>query len=176
VTRQADGFFVAPFAFDGELEGVAFRELTRLSAKWLAVCEDQLRQRGASFDTAWPGPLSHIRTKFTSQRGAALVTFWVRDRPAVSMALATGMAPEVESEVLTMFVESLRAVETVRMSAQSKTPFDKVKAIAERPLMIVVVWSGGLGAQDEALVRELGLHLGGAFFSLQSSSQATSLD
>jgi hypothetical protein len=72
---ELTSFFVAPFAIDGEPEGVGRWELDKLSPKWLAMCDQYLELHGTSFDLPWPDGLSHIRTKFTSASGTALVNF-----------------------------------------------------------------------------------------------------
>lgn len=166
MVNQALGFFVAPFVIDGETEGIGFWELAKLSGKWLATCGKHLNQHGDSFDATWDGNLSHIQTKFTAASGVALVTFQVNGLTASSLALASGLSPATESEVLKMFVSSLRRVELAKKSASSSEPFQKVFAIKERPVMIVVPWpNSAILPQDHALVQELAVHLAGAFFS-----------
>jgi hypothetical protein len=164
--ERAAGFFIAPFGVDGEPEGFEYVELGRLSGKWLTIVGEHLREHGASFDVPWSGNLSHIRTKFTSASGVALVTFRVGSQPAASVALASGRAADAESEVLRMFIDSLRRVHLVGAAAASAEPFAKVTMIAERPVMIVVPWpDSAISQQDHSVVRELSLHLAGAFFA-----------
>ena len=169
MSNRAAGFFVAPFGTDGEPEGLDRWELSELSHKWLTICGEFLEHYGDCFDAAWSGPLSHIETRFTSAAGAALVTFRVRGRPVSISALAKGQSPQAESEVLNMFVESLRRINLVKAAATSPEPFQKVLNIEERPLMIVVPWPDAeVSDQDHELVRELELHTAGAFFTKDS--------
>lgn len=158
------GFYIAGFGVDGELEGTDFWPFERLSAKWLDICREYLAAYGASFDEPWSGTLSHIRTRFTAVSSAALVTLSTHGRPVASVALASGFARDAELSVLKMFVNSLRGVELVGIAAKSQEPFEQMLEIPERPLMIVVPWaSPETSEQDHALVRELSIHMAGAF-------------
>jgi hypothetical protein len=166
MTNQASGFFVAPFVIDGEMEELGFWELGSLSGKWLATCGKYLDEHGDSFDETWGGNLSHIQTKFTAASGFALVTFEVNGLTASSIAFASGLSPVEELALLKMYVDSLRRVDVVRKSAASSEPFQKVFAIKERPLMVVVPWTNSaILPQDHALVRELAVHTAGAYFA-----------
>jgi hypothetical protein len=166
VSTRPPGFFIAPFVIDGESEGIDYWEIAKLSGKWLAICADHLEKHGSSFDAPWPGHLSYLSTRLTAASGAALVTFRVHGKLASSVALASGRSPAADAEVLKLFVESLRRVRLVVASAQSLEPFEKMLAIVERPVMVVVPWPDtGISDQDHAVVRELELHTAGAFFS-----------
>jgi hypothetical protein len=67
-----------------------------------------------------------------------------------------------------MFVESMRRVPAVRRAAHLGEPFRALHSIRERPLMVAVPWPDkNLTEQDHALVRELSLHLSGAFFGCE---------
>jgi hypothetical protein len=109
------GFYIASFCIDGEPEGLGFWELEKLSGKWLAICDEYLESNGISFDTPWSGNLSHIKTKFTSGSGIALVTFSVNGTPAASVALFSGLSLAAESEVIRVFVDSLGQVGLARI-------------------------------------------------------------
>ena len=160
------GFFVAPYSVDGESQGVEYFELAKLSAKWLSICGEFLDHYGDSFDSPWSGTLSHITTKFTAASGAALVTFRVRERPAVLIALASGLSQAQEDALLKLFVDSLRRLELVRAAAELPDPFQSMLTVKERPLMVVVPWPDDEHSeQDRALVRELAIHTCGAFFN-----------
>ena len=149
---------------DGEFIETDKRNLSALSEKWLNICEEYLFHYGDEFDAPWSGNLSHIKTKFISESGAALATFSSNDRPAVSIALVTGLSSEVESSVLKMFVNSLRKVELVRASAQSSEPFEKILSIESRPLAIIVPWGDPeISEQDQQLTQELSLHFAAAY-------------
>jgi hypothetical protein len=165
MTPRTAGFFIAPFAIDGEPAGLAYRELAALSGPWLAKCGEHLKH-GPCFDAPWNGGLHHIQTKFTSAPGVALVTFRAGGRQALSMLLASGHAPEAESEVMHSFVQSLRRVDTVRMAASTPEPFQKAFALGERPLMIVVpLPDDAISDEDHSLVQELAIHTAGSFFA-----------
>lgn len=160
------GFVVAPFGINGELEGSEYREIDSLSRKWLAICQQYLTIHGDVFDAPWGGNLSHVRTRMTAINGHAIVGFSVLDVPAVSVALASGVSPASESEMLGLFVNSLRKIDRVTHTAESGKPFEQVYGIRERPLMIVVAWpESAISVQDHALVRELAIHTAGAFFA-----------
>jgi hypothetical protein len=160
------GFFIAPFAIDGELQGIGYYDCGKLSARWLRVCAEYLQQHGSSFDATWNGNLSHIRTTCASASDAALMTFSVNGTLASSVALARGAAPAVDHEVLAMFADSLRRVHIVQQSASSTSPFSAILSIQQRPIMIVVPWPDAtISEDDHELVRELSLHAAGAFLS-----------
>ncbi|MGH7132867.1 MAG: hypothetical protein ACREJO_13075 [Phycisphaerales bacterium] len=162
---NSPGFWIAPFTIDGEPEGIGHWPYSRLSAQWLDICRGFLQFHPASFESPWPGVLSHITTKMTTIAGLALVTFHVHGRPAACMVLATGGVAQIEAGVLQAFVESLRAVSLTRESGSSISPFDRVFTITERPVMIGVPWpDSAISAEDHALVKELAVHTAGAFF------------
>ncbi|MFC4314278.1 hypothetical protein ACFPN2_34760 [Steroidobacter flavus] len=158
-------FHIAAFGVDGSLVGMDMWSSERLSGQWLAICREYLNQHGSSFDEPWSGKLSHIRTKLTAARGAALVTFSAHGRIVSSLALASGASQVTEKSVLEMFVNSLRQTQLVRVAARTQEPFQQVLQIAERPVMIVVPWADeAISEQDHTLVRELSIHLAAAFF------------
>ena len=82
MTPEPSGFFIAPFAIDGEQQGLGFYGCDKLSKRWLDICGDFLAQHGPSFDATWSGNLSHIRTRTTAASGAALMTFYVHGKVA----------------------------------------------------------------------------------------------
>ena len=167
---NSPGFWVAPFAIDGQSEGIGRWPYSRLSNKWLEICRGFLDFHPPSFESAWPGVLSHITIKLTTIAGLSLITFQVHGRPAACMILATGGATQIESGVLHIFVESLRRVSIVQATASSTPPFDQVFAITERPVMIAVPWPDSqISEQDHSLVKELALHTAGAFFMRQQA-------
>lgn len=165
MTHSGLGFYVASFSIDGEPEGIGFWECSRLSPRWLAVCSEHLAH-GASFEASWPGNLSHVTTKMTAVSGAAIIAFKIGERMAASVALAKGSSPVAEAELLKMFVESLRRIGAAVAATTSPEPFHKMLLIEERPFMMVVPWPDrSITEQDHAVVRELSIHLAGAFFS-----------
>ena len=163
-SMRTSSFFVAAFSADGEIAGVNRRSLSALSEKWFDICKEYLSHYGDDFDAPWSGNLSHIKTKFISESGAALATFSSNERPAISIALVTGHSSEVESSVLKMFVNSLRNIEFVRASAKSSEPFEKIFSIESRPLAIIVPWGDPkISEQDQQVVQELSLHFSAAY-------------
>jgi hypothetical protein len=162
---QPTGFCVAPFAIDGELEGIGFWDFGKLSEKWLGICRSILEHYAESFEMPWEGNLSHISTKVTAASGAALVTFRVHGAILSSIALLSGAERAVENDVLRMFAASLKGVQLTQLAAKSAEPFQKLFSIEERPLMVVVPWPRRtISESDFRLAKELAIHLAAAFF------------
>ena len=165
MSRRPPGFFIAPFAIDGEPAGLAYRESLELSGEWLAMCDEHLRQHGLSFDVPLTGNLSHLRIKFTAASGTALATIRARGRLASSLLLAGGNT-DADSEVMSLFVQSLRRVQMTSAAAGSSRPFQKVLAIKDRPLMVVVPWPDeAISDDDYSSIQELAIHIAAAFFA-----------
>jgi hypothetical protein len=168
------GFYIAPFSVEGEAEGCEYQEIGRLSDKWLTICGEFLDLNGNAFDSPWSGDLSHIRTSFTAASGGALIGFSVREVPANSIALASGDCPGAETEMIAMFVNSLRNVHAVRAVSNSPKPFEHAIELKERPVMIVVPWPARtISVEDHNVVRELAIHTAGAFFHRKYRFAAT---
>lgn len=148
-------------------QGIGFYDCAKLSKRWLETCEEFLAHHGSSFDAQWSGNLSHVRTRGTATSGAALITFSVNGKVGASLALVRGTAPAVDTQVLTMFVNSLRKVSVVQAASSSPaSAFSSVLSIRDRPLMVVVPWPDETIADDDhELVRELALHTAGAFLA-----------
>jgi hypothetical protein len=159
-----EGFLVVGFAIDGTLVD-KWRWLYRdLSAKWSNICEDLLSAKGVNFDYTWQGPLSHIRTKLTSARGAGICTLFVNDHVASSNLLLRGHDRAVEHDVSRMFVSSLRNVHLVQAATTQSEPFAEVLSLSERPLMVIVpIPDDSISDQDNDVVQELSVHLASAF-------------
>ena len=163
------GFYITPFGIDGEQVGLGFWNASQLSDVWLGVCNNFLKDHGAVFAASWGGKLFELRTKCTSASGATIATLFVRDRVASSLLFLSGQSPEVERTVTEMFVESLRKTVWVQTAASSLHPFSAIASTGERPLMVVVAWpEPTISEQDNNIVRELGLHLAGAFLTESS--------
>jgi hypothetical protein len=157
-------FFVAPFGLDGETVGIGEWRIARLSQDWLGLCAEQLRSKKT--ELSWGGKLPGIKVKLTCASGAAIGTVCVNDQVASSLLLLSGQSVSAESAVAQMFVESLRRTMHSRAHPSAKTLFEEVLNLKERPLLIVVPWpEAGISADEHETVRELGLHLAGAFFS-----------
>src|SRR6478735_8996325 len=128
-------YFIAPFATDGELIGVAGRSLAELSPRWLGFCHELLAAQGPVFRCPVPlPPLQHITVQLTSSNGAALVSLFVHDQPASSAVALTGADLAADAEALRMFVDSMRRVPFVQQAAATPTPFEAVFSLAQRPL------------------------------------------
>lgn len=163
--KSDSGFFVAPFVFDGGLEGIKHRRFDEMSSKWMRVCRDFLERHGAKFDASWNGPLSHIRIQFESDSGAALFMLFAHGRPAVSVVLMSGRSPATDCYLEGVFIDFLRRIKIVATTAQSPEPFREISNIKERPLMVVVHWGDEeISERDHLLIRDLALHMAGAFF------------
>src|SRR5262245_60674490 len=158
------GFSVVGFAIDGSLVD-KWRWMYRdLSAKWSNICEDLLRAKGVNFDYTWQGPLSHVRTKLTSARGAGICTIFVNGQVASSNLLLRGHDDVVERDVSRMFVSSLQNVHSVQAATAQSDPFAEVLSLSERPLMVVVpIPDESISDQDHDVVQELSVHLASAF-------------
>lgn len=84
-----------------------------------------------------------------------------------------GRSAEEEVQVLQMFVSSLRETEFVKACGKAGTAFTQVFDLEQRPLLVVVAWGDPrISEQDATVVRELSLHLAGAFVQ-QSDPQFT---
>ncbi|HUP79753.1 MAG TPA: hypothetical protein VM260_14465 [Pirellula sp.] len=157
-------FFVAPFDLDGESVGVGSWQISMLSPNWLGLCAEQLRSNKG--ELSWGERLPGIKVKLTCASGAAIGTVCVNDQVASSLLLLSGQSVSAESVLAQMFVESLRRTMHSRAHPSAKTLFEGVLNLKERPLLIVVPWpEAGIFADEHEMVRELGLHLAGAFFS-----------
>ena len=161
---QIPDYFVAPFASDGELIGVAGRLLSELSPRWLGFCNELLASQASTFCCQLPlPPLAHISLQVTSSNGAALVNLAVHDQPASSGVALTGCDPASDSEVLRMFVDSMRGVQFVQQATSTPTPFESVFGIVQRPLYVVIPWGNPqISNADQQLVQELENHLAAA--------------
>jgi len=69
---QAPGFYIAPFAVDGQGEGIVYQEQAKLSAQWLYVCRNFIERNTAGVEAVWEGELAHISTKLTVLRSMKL--------------------------------------------------------------------------------------------------------
>lgn len=158
------GFFVAPFAIDGELMGVGEWRLADLSPRWLEFSRQLRACGGDSFRTTLPAPLDRLAVRFTSAGGAALATFQVGGKLVASAAYLRGDNAGAEQQLLGLFVESLRRVAVVQQARAGAEPFGAVFGLTQRPLHVVVAWgTPDVAEEDEEAVQELGTHLAGAF-------------
>ena len=158
-------FYVAAFGMDGCLVGIQHWSADSMSTKWLNICGTYLDHYGNRFNSSWSGALSHIKTKFTSEQGVALVTMNSNDKPLASILLASGKSKDADLSVMKLFINSLIGVDLVRLNAATDEPFRAMLSIPERPLMVVVPWADeGADDQVHSLVRELSLHLAAAYF------------
>jgi hypothetical protein len=160
-------FHVASFACDGDLVDAGIVQVSTLSPRWLSYCREVLEVGGSVFSCALPAPFERLRLRFTSACGAALVTFSDTSLPIASSAFLRGDDRDSETEVLGLFVDSLRRTEFVRRSQATSQPFAKVFAISERPLHVAVPW-GTSSEELGTIVATLGNHLAGVFLCEKS--------
>lgn len=163
IERTQTGFWIAPFGIDGNLEGLGFWEFAKLSSKWVGFANELITRNPSNFDRVLGDKLSHIRVKFTSIPGAALLTISDSEKVASSAILLGGLAAEKEMHLAGMYIESLKKIDRVKVSiGPNDKPFQELLGLTNRPLVAVVPWPDEL--VDHDLVRELGIHLAGAFF------------
>lgn len=159
-SRSREGFWIAPFALDGELLGVGEWRFDALSKHWIGVCTSLIDHYGLIFDEHLQGPLSHLRIKCTGIESAAMVVLYAHGAPAASFAVVTGAAPAVDAHVLAMFTESIRSSTQQFQVSNIEEPFGAMMSMAQRPLMVVVPWpQSHIAEQDHELVKEIGWHL-----------------
>jgi hypothetical protein len=145
-TPNDGAFFIAPFALDGELMGLARWHVSDLSPKWIDVCRKLLQQHGSVFRVSFGQMFGHFEVKLTSSGGAGFGVFYANDE-------------------IDMFLESLRSTSIVQRVKACEQAFAKMLEISERPLNIVVAWANpNVARQDYELVKELSTHFAAAFF------------
>ena len=164
-------YFVAPFAVNGELMGIGEGTTSELSQQGREFWRRLLEASGPAFKGPVPSPgMEHVGLRFTSAEGAALVTFTVRDEIASSAVALRGTNPPAESELLKLFVESVRRAPLAKQSGAGPTAFEAVLQLTQRPLYVVVPWPNPRLSDEELdLVQELDSHLAAAL--LVSSSE-----
>jgi hypothetical protein len=168
IDSAENGFFVAAFSAFGHFEGVGSWEYQKLSAKWIGLCRELLDELGDSFDYRWSDNLAHIRTKFTSAQGAGICTIFVNDLTASSILLMSGYNEGVERDVAKVFISSVHTPLLSSPLGRAEAGFSEIKAISDRPLMVVVPFpSQEISADDQEIVRELGWHMAAAFLQDQ---------
>jgi len=102
------------------------------------------------------------RRRVRDGRIAMMVSYHGHGILATSTLLLTGDAPEIEAEVIKMFVQSLRGSPAVTRF-QGAEPFGALFSFTERPLHVVVPWpQATISEDDQALVQELSTHVAGA--------------
>lgn len=160
-----NGFYVAPYAPDAALLGIAFWEVSALSARWIAVAGRFLHEHGTSFRAPWNEELATFETRLTSENGAALCTFYAEGQVASSHLYLSGRDPAAEADLTSMFVESLRRVRLVQLSAPPGA-FADIQNLRERPIDVAIAWAPE-GVADEVLgvARDLSIHFAAAFFT-----------
>jgi len=159
------GFFVAPFAPDGELLEIGFWQASQLAPKWLDACGRFLDSNGQNFRAPWGQQLDHIETKLTSDCGAAIGSWYSRGEIAISTLYLSGTAPTVDDEVTELFLRSMRRDSLVKAAQTSAKPFESILTIDDRPLVVVVVWQNPAVTEGDAqVIQELSLHFAAVFF------------
>lgn len=163
--EKNSGFHVASVAIDGTPVGMGYWAFEQLSTRWLTTCSDFLRSHGSVFDASWNGELSHVRTTFTSVSGAALATFFSHEKVVSSLLLMTGRSDDAERTLSQMFLDSIAKSVAARGGSTGCNACNRLESIRERPLLVPVAWPDCDVSDDEyECVRELALHLAGAFF------------
>jgi hypothetical protein len=158
------GFFIAAFDVGGNLEGLEHWAKNDLSTKWTVVCQDLLDSKGNNFQYVWKEPLSHVGTKFSSARGAAICSFEVNNQIAMSMSLLSGRDEAADADLARLFFEFLQKLPSIH-GVQSADSFAQILSISERPLMVAVPYPvEAITDQDHKIVQELSLHLASAYF------------
>jgi hypothetical protein len=161
----SSGYYVAPFAPDGEHLGVGFWEFSKLSQMWIDNCHGFMASCPQTKSVSWGQQLARFETQLTSARGAGLATFSVDGLIALSCVFASGIDRETDDEVLRQFVASMQRVEFVRQAATVADPFGSLLRLEERPLAGVVVWHpAGITDEDHQVLQELSNHFAAAFF------------
>lgn len=156
-------FVVAAFAADGALEGTGEWRIDALSSEWLSIAHGLLTSNEPAFRTSFEGPLSHVSIQFTSVSGVAIGTMFVHGELAASMLLLRGEDHAAEAEVRSMWFTSVRKT----VASGSEMPFEAATKLDQRPLMVVVPWGNpAVEDNDYELIRELALHIAGAYLCL----------
>lgn len=164
INCDQQGYYITPFAPDGELLGTGFLHYSSLSSRWIDNCRGFLMAHGMVFRASWERQLQKIETKLTSEKGAGIGTFYVNGVPAVSTLYLSGSNEAADDQVANLFMESMQKVEFVRRAASTSEPFSAIRSIKDRPLTVVVVWgNAGISVEDFELVRELSNHFAAAF-------------
>ena len=164
---SSESLSIAAFAADGELVGTGRWTVSDLSPKWVNVCQSILREHGPSFRASFGRPLAHIELKFDSSAGSALCTFFANGEIAMSSACVSGLSETADREVLQLFRQSLLREPLAHLAASDPSrAFQSLFSLPDRPLAAVVCWGNPtISEEDTNVVRELGVHLAGAFFS-----------
>ena len=159
----SEHFTVAAFALDGQLLGTGEKVFDDLSSHWIGVCSELIAHYGPVFDAPLQGPLGHLRIKCTSDRGGALTVIYANEKPVVSSAIAKGLSPVSEAQMLKMFADSVSS-STKRFHVDSPSAFTAIGELTARPILVVVPWpSQEASEQDHDLGKELSLHFAAAF-------------
>jgi hypothetical protein len=159
------GFFIEVCAFDGVSVGNGCQEMPKLASKWLAVFSELIQKSGPAFNSSLQGNLSHIQIRFTSANGAASATLSANEVPGVTLLLLSGQSKQTEAEFTQMLAESLSRSFPAHVVGGEPDSFQKVFTFSKRPTAgIVTLPPDGIPSEDHELLREITLHLAGAFF------------
>jgi hypothetical protein len=161
--RKLASYQVAAFGSDGSLVGTGTWERAVLSPKWLTIATELVDAASRTGRAALPiEHLTHLTLHLTCASGAMLATYRAHGVLACSALLLTGEAPQVESGLVRMFVESLRRAAPVARAGAAE-PFAAMYSLIERPLHIVVPWTAAaISDDDHGLIQELSTHVAGA--------------
>ena len=160
-----NGFYVAPFTFSGELVGRGFWHINELSSKWINISSVFLDLNGEVFNASWGQELSHITTKLTSADGAGLGIFYVNNEIAISTLYLSGSNEIIDAQVMDMFVKSLEDTDIVRKANPAPHPFQDIRNLTDRPMVVTVVWSNpNISEGDNEIIQELSIHFAASYF------------
>jgi hypothetical protein len=157
-------FYVAPFAIDGEPMGIGEVLLPSLSLDRIVSFQKLVEDHGGNFRVSLEGSLNHIEVKLTSASGAGLGAFYANGQLATSAMYLRGDEPEVEEQLIHMFLASLRNLRLVQECQSTLLPFENITKIKNRPIHFVVpIPDPRVSETDEELIYEVAAHFAAAF-------------
>jgi hypothetical protein len=159
-------YFTAPFDIQGKLLGIGSRQLSDLAPHWLEFWSQLLKNMVQYLNSTYLWSRSNTSPCSSRlRRAGALVTFAVRGTAASSAVALAGLNHAAESELLGMWVDSMRHMRLVQQAARAgTTPFQSAFALTQRPIYFVVPWpTSQVSDSDRELVQELETHLAAVF-------------
>ena len=171
--NTAQSFLTAAFTPDGGLIGTGEWRASDLSRKWLSVCQGLLDRNGPVFRVSPGQMLSHLEVAFTSSRGSGMGMFFAHGHLGVSTAYFRGDDHDVEAQVQSMFLDSLRRTAIVQRLATSADPFSALPTLTHRPLHVFIPWGvAAIADEDHELLLELANHFAAAFLFTSAAGAA----
>ncbi len=130
---------VAPFACDGDAIGTGEWNANNLSSEWLGRCAT-LPPPDSDGRQCLADPFDEFSVHATVAGASGIASFFVRGSLASSSAFLSGDDAELDQQVLTMFIESLRRIPIVTASSKTNEPFSQMLDVRERPVHFAVPW------------------------------------